>query len=499
MQMLSRPTPIHQTLPGANTVPGDFAHPEEHRTGVFEALLRNQHVQLEGSTNTVPSFPPDAPAFDAEGPRLPLIAGPGKNLPVAGKEGTSSEEADGPAIIAQETLPFALPSATIATRPLDLGGLSGSDHEESASRHDEDRQAPGNEAIRASWNFAAASAPQKLAPADHASPQSPVVAPTAKPVVILPALIAPSALTSETYQGGVSRTDQQPAVAALVQPSLVTVTIAAALPADEPADIKPVMPTARLDTMDFAVATGPDDRSSRVKQDAPTNALQPASSQIAPRLGAADASTGDTADHRDQGKQEPRQNSIEVAASSARITTPIDVFPASSVLLSKLESAGQIGGQKIAPITPVAFLDRAEAIAGVVDRLVATREAGIGPLASVAIAHREFGEITVNFATNDHALDVSLVAEDQDKQRALSAALHSADRVPSRETSSSASQPSHQAGTLAHHERGSDANLSRDGGSGQTREQAPGKSQGSKHSHPEPIDPPTHETGGIYV
>jgi len=113
-----------------------------------------------------------------------------------------------------------------------------------------------------------------------------------------------------------------------------------------------------------------------------------------------------------------------------------------------------------------AMPDRAEAIANVVERLVAARDFGLATATSVIVGNRDFGEITVNFAETGNALEVSVTAADPENQRALAAALQSAERPVTRDLTPQASQ---QSAASMHQDRGTGSQLARDGGSRQAR------------------------------
>ena len=147
--------------------------------------------------------------------------------------------------------------------------------------------------------------------------------------------------------------------------------------------------------------------------------------------------------------------------------------------------------------------DRAEVIASLVERLALARETGAGTLASVAVANRDLGEITVNFAHHDRSLEVSLSARDAESQQALAAALGNAERVGARDHSSQPNHSGAQNTGLASPERSTDGQTNRNGGDTQDRSEAernPRATQAqaplSQNSEDEAAAP---VRGGIYV
>lgn len=201
-----------------------------------------------------------------------------------------------------------------------------------------------------------------------------------------------------------------------------------------------------------------------------------------------------------------RHGTTETAASTARQVQS----PASS---SQLFAAQTEGLQKVAtPATanapaqaiPATVVDRAEAIAHVVDRLMAAREVGLGAVASVAIDHREFGELKVSFADAGERLEVTIDAADTEKQRALAASLHSQDRPVTREPLTQASPASLHPATSVSPDRGGDGHAANNGGNqqandrgltGQQRRATSADASGA----PAQSQDTAQERGGIYV
>lgn len=224
--------------------------------------------------------------------------------------------------------------------------------------------------------------------------------------------------------------------------------------------------------------------------------------QLSPRLDA--APTGGDTTERDK----PRNSGIaKVNAESAATPTRtlIDfAVPPTAVSASAGERVSPAPFAQATPTAPVALIDGANSVATVVDRLLAAREAGMGALTSIAVANREFGEITVSFAASDAALEVSLTAEDQSAQRALAAALHSAERITPREPGTSTAQSLQNTAASTFQERGGEAQMSRDGSSGSSGRHARGDApddarRAARSSTPVRDEPTGGEPAGIYV
>lgn len=203
------------------------------------------------------------------------------------------------------------------------------------------------------------------------------------------------------------------------------------------------------------------------------NAITAIAMQPSPRLDPTGAARGETSQGRGEGSGEHPAAHAAGAAQVTAVVSDDTALPHAAIPVSPSERVSAAAITSVAPTVPTAPLDHAEAVSRVIDRLAMAREAGMGAMASVAIAHREFGDITVRFAANNDMLEASLAAEDQDKQRALSAALHTAERTAVREPASSASPSSHHAAGSPYQDRGNEGQLPRDSGNRQARGEAP--------------------------
>ncbi len=203
--------------------------------------------------------------------------------------------------------------------------------------------------------------------------------------------------------------------------------------------------------------------------------VQSATSQLAARGDLACASRGDASRQDSQDRTGTRHDTGSDASLATARRSNVEfsaaAYPAPLAMSDRATPASTATAASV-PAPAAAMPDRAEAVANVVNRLIAAREAGLGALTSVVIAHREFGDLTVNFADNGNALDISVTAADADRQRALAAALHTAERPVARDTQSPA-PPSSQHGTASHQQdRGTEGAFARDSSGRQPRGEA---------------------------
>ena len=167
-----------------------------------------------------------------------------------------------------------------------------------------------------------------------------------------------------------------------------------------------------------------------------------------------DRRTREGSDRREAG---PDRLTVFARSLGAETLSPMSATP-----MPTAERTVTITPPAIAFSAAAGLADPFEAVAAVVERLTAAREAGLGSLASVAIGNRDFGEITVNFVEKGKALEVSLTAADYEKQQALAAALNSADRPVARDAAVSAAPSTHLSSEASQHERGAQSQLARD-------------------------------------
>lgn len=146
-------------------------------------------------------------------------------------------------------------------------------------------------------------------------------------------------------------------------------------------------------------------------------------------------------------------------------------------------------------------------LAALVDRIAAARDSAGGGSATVSLAHKELGNLSLTFETSGRTLDVQVSAQDNETQRSLAAAL-AADRphIRAAEAQQAPSQQNQQqagaqGGTTTHGGQ-ADARQSGAAGDGQSdrrdnarqagRDTGPGASSGQPGSGPK-------SDGGIYA
>jgi hypothetical protein len=124
----------------------------------------------------------------------------------------------------------------------------------------------------------------------------------------------------------------------------------------------------------------------------------------------------------------------ESPAAPARLLASSDsAKPFATPFAAPLEAAAVAKGDaaRIAAATPASTVTTVEGIERLVERLSVAREFDMTKPASIAVAHREFGALTVTFDNGRNGLDVEVSARDADMQRALALAV-AADRPTGR-------------------------------------------------------------------
>ena len=145
-------------------------------------------------------------------------------------------------------------------------------------------------------------------------------------------------------------------------------------------------------------------------------------------------------------------------------------------------------------------------LAGLVDRIAAARSSAGSASATIAVAHKELGNLSLTFEATGNTLDVEVAAQDSDTQRSLAAAI-AADRPHLRPADAQAQAPGqtlHSQLASSAHGGGTDARQSgmagdaqsdrrgdtEGGGRGTGRQGNPGSTQGR---------PDQKSDGGIYA
>lgn len=140
-------------------------------------------------------------------------------------------------------------------------------------------------------------------------------------------------------------------------------------------------------------------------------------------------------------------------------------------LASGSERSAQASIGSASTITSAAI----ENVERIVDQLSTARQFDLAKGATVALAHREFGELKVTFETVTNGLEVEVSADDANTQRALAAAMHS-DRAQLRPADATFA-PAHQAAPGAS-ERGA---AGQSGGSGLANTNSQSAGEGTAH------------------
>jgi len=110
-------------------------------------------------------------------------------------------------------------------------------------------------------------------------------------------------------------------------------------------------------------------------------------------------------------------------AASTSGTAPQPTAGAPAAPLSAPLAPGVSFGTASQPAASPQFPD----LAAMVDRIVAARDSAGSASATIAVAHKELGNLSLTFETSGRMLDVEVAAQDSDTQRALAAAI-AADR-----------------------------------------------------------------------
>lgn len=204
----------------------------------------------------------------------------------------------------------------------------------------------------------------------------------------------------------------------------------------------------------------------------PAAAVTSTAQQTAPAPVAND-SRGE-ASQQGAGEDAPRRTASSVATVSTPSVSAGDLFSAipATPVVAAVDRAAATPAAAALPAMPAVTPDRADAVAHVLDRLMAAREVGMGSLTSIAIANRDFGDLTVSFSDNGNSLDVSVTAADADKQRALAAALTMPERPVTREPATQATQAPQNTSATMQQDCNAEGQLARDSGGRQPRGEA---------------------------
>lgn len=133
------------------------------------------------------------------------------------------------------------------------------------------------------------------------------------------------------------------------------------------------------------------------------------------------ASAGETANpERGSGDEKPAG---ERRTASSQVSAVSDLAkPVTTGVAMCLEDAFSIA-RPAAPASRPVVTDPFANVERVIEHLNAARQFDLSKPASISVAHREFGALTVTFDQTDKGMNVDIAAENRDAQRALAAAM----------------------------------------------------------------------------
>ena len=206
--------------------------------------------------------------------------------------------------------------------------------------------------------------------------------------------------------------------------------------------------------------------------------------------------------------QEAAQTGISLQLRAADKPVADIASPASASTLSSVSTslvATPFGSQPVAAsfaaAPPAAMAPQFTELAALVDRIEAARASTGNASATIALAHKELGNLALTFETSGRTLAVEVAAQDSETQRSLAAAIAN-DRPQLRTAETQAQAPSvqNQLASSAHGGSGGDARGSAMAGDAQSDRRGDprntGRQGGSGDSQARP-DPKSD--GGIYA
>ncbi|UVI39502.1 hypothetical protein [Qipengyuania spongiae] len=133
-------------------------------------------------------------------------------------------------------------------------------------------------------------------------------------------------------------------------------------------------------------------------------------------------STGDTASDADRQPSDDAgtpERSAAAPRAANNVDTPKPTGPAFAAQIEDAAPALRPVASTPRPIATDPFAD----VERVVEHLMAARQTDLSKPAAIAVAHREFGALTVTFAPAADGMNVEIAAETNESQRALAAAM----------------------------------------------------------------------------
>jgi len=215
-----------------------------------------------------------------------------------------------------------------------------------------------------------------------------------------------------------------------------------------------------------------------------------------------------------RGAQEALQTGLSLQVRAA--DRPIAASEASPLTASAFGTAPSLGaGAPTALLSPTGQpglagqtgrLPQFPDLSAMVDRIAAARDSAGSASATISVAHKELGNLSLTFEATGRALDVEVAAQDSDTQRALAAAI-AADRPQLRgaetlaNTQTQTQSQAGQSGASTQGEPGArqsgeagDGGSDRQPGRGESGRNGDGQPRGGTHRSPDP-----KSEGGIYA
>lgn len=121
----------------------------------------------------------------------------------------------------------------------------------------------------------------------------------------------------------------------------------------------------------------------------------------------------------------------ETAEIASRVASPIDGPKSPVHAAARIEDGASAVGPVSASPRPVVN-DQFAQVERIVDQIMAARHVDFAKAATIAVAHKEFGDLTVTFDSSNDGMNVRIAAEDGESHRALAAAM-AQDRGPVRQ------------------------------------------------------------------
>ncbi|MFW2349020.1 hypothetical protein [Qipengyuania sp.] len=130
-----------------------------------------------------------------------------------------------------------------------------------------------------------------------------------------------------------------------------------------------------------------------------------------------------------EGKLKPAGS--ETAESVSRMASPLDGAKSPIHAAGRIDDGTTVAGAVPTTARPVVN-DQFAQVERIVDQIMAARHVDFAKAATIAVAHKDFGDLTVTFDSSNDGMNVRIAAEDSESHRALAAAM-AQDRGPVRQ------------------------------------------------------------------